>query len=110
MLAIGAHPSSLVKDKGLVITPGVPSPELEITTSRQQDILCSNDRGVRSEYVAATPDGAALAQIAELVEANVVTVDNTTVVDLVDAIDSAITGVKEASSRLLHNEVVVRVN
>ncbi|CAG8224619.1 unnamed protein product [Penicillium nalgiovense] len=105
-----AHPSSLVKDKGLVITPGVLSPELESTTSRRQDILCSNDRGVRSEHVAATPDGAALAQIAELVEANVVTVDNTIVVDLVDAIDSAITGVKEASSRLLRNEVVVHVN
>ncbi|KAJ5275546.1 hypothetical protein N7497_011815 [Penicillium chrysogenum] len=104
------HPSSLVKDKGLVITPGVPSPELKSTTSRQQDILCSNDRGVRSEYVAATPDGAALAQIAELVEANVVTVDNATVVDLVDAVDFAITGVKEASGRLLHNEIVVRVN
>ncbi|KAJ9481063.1 hypothetical protein VN97_g12443 [Penicillium thymicola] len=105
-----AHASSVVNDKGLVITPGVPSPGLESTTSRQQDILCSNDSGVRSEYVAATPDGAALAQIAELVEANVVTVDETTVVDLVDAIDSVITGVKEASSRLLHNEVVVRVN
>ncbi|CAG8113392.1 unnamed protein product [Penicillium nalgiovense] len=47
------HVSSVVKDKGLVITPGVPSPELE-RVNRQQDILCSNDSGVRSEYVAAT--------------------------------------------------------
>jgi hypothetical protein len=72
--------------------------------------LCSNDRGVRSEYVATTPDGATLAQIAELVEANVVTVDNATVVDLVDTVDFAIIGVKEASGRLLYNEIVVRVN
>lgn len=105
-----ASTSSVVKDRGLVFTLGEPWQELENTASRGQDTLGTNDSSLRSEHLAATPDGAGLAQIVELVEANVVTVGKTTIVDLVDAIDFVITGAEEASSSLIRNETVIRVN
>ncbi|CAG8131905.1 unnamed protein product [Penicillium nalgiovense] len=105
-----ARASSVVKNNGLVITLGMPCPELESTVSRGQDILCPDDSVVGLKYVAASPDGAALAQIAELIEGNKITIGETTVIYLVDASNFIITGFKEASSRLTDNEIVVRVN
>ncbi|KAI1828840.1 hypothetical protein CBS147337_10354 [Penicillium roqueforti] len=105
-----AHTSGVVKNNGLLITLGIPWPELESTVSRGQDILCPNDSVVRLKCVTASPDGAALAQIVELVEGNMITVGETAVIDLVDASDLIISGGKAASSRLIGNETVVRVN
>lgn len=101
--------SSVVKNNGLMITLGMPCPELESTVSRGQD-LCPDDSVVRLIHVAASPDAAALAQIAELIEGNKITIGETTVIDLVDASSFIINGFKEASSRLADNEIVVRVN
>lgn len=105
-----ARASSVVKNNGLVITLGMPCPELESKVSRGQDILCPEDSVVRFKYVAASPDGAALAQIAELIEGNKITIGKTTIIDLVDASNFITTGFKEAPSRLADNEIVVRVN
>ncbi|KGO67560.1 Alcohol dehydrogenase superfamily, zinc-type [Penicillium italicum] len=105
-----ARASSVLKNNGLVIALRMPCPKVESTVSRGQDILCPDDSVVRFRYVAASPDGVALAQIAELIEGNKITIGETTIIDLVDASNFITTGFKEAPSRLADDEVVVRVN